>query len=145
MIPPSSKVSNGVKSTKPAPKSSAQIAASNATQSASGKSWTEVINGNRKRKGNAASPPKTEPERRRVIFRREINSPQKSQADLMLVLNETLQRVGISAYVRFSKVGYSQSGAISGLLTERSNTEDRILHHSNILIRAAKSIDGGVI
>ncbi len=126
MIPSSSKVTNGVRSTKPAPKSYAQVAASNATQSTLDKSWTEVTSGNRKRKGNATSSPKVEPKKRRVIFRKETSSPQRSEADLILVLNESLQKAGIPAYVRFSKVGYSQSGAISGLLTERSNAEDLI-------------------
>ena len=63
----------------------------------------------------------------------------------MLVLNESLQKAGVPAYVRFSRVGYSQSGAVSGLLTERSNAEDLIKQHSNNLIRAAKSVDEGVI
>ncbi len=63
----------------------------------------------------------------------------------MLVLNEFLQTAGIPAYVRFSKVGYSQSGAISGLLTERSNAENLIKDYSNIFIRAAKLINEGVI
>lgn len=63
----------------------------------------------------------------------------------MLVLNESLQRVGIPAYVRFSKVGHYQSGAISGLLTEKSNAEDLIRDHSATLIQAAKLVDYGVI
>ena len=60
----------------------------------------------------------------------------------MLLLNE---RVNLPAYVRFSKVGYSQSGAISGLLTEKSNAEDLIRDYLTILIRAAKSVDERVI
>ena len=143
--PSSSKVISGIKSTKPAPKRYAQIAALNTTQSALDNSWTEVTSNNCKRKGNAASPPKVEPEERRLFFRRQANSHQKLEANLMLVLNESLRKAGVPAYVRFSRVGYSQSGAISGLLTERSNAEDLIRHHSNILIRAAKSIDEGVI
>ena len=106
-IPSSSKVIGGMKLTKPAPKSYAQIAASNPTQSASDNSWTEVTSNNRKRKGNAASPPKVEPEKRRLIFRKQANLPQKSEADLMLVLNESLQKAGVPAYVRFSRVVYS--------------------------------------
>lgn len=58
------------------------------------------------------------------------------------MLNE---RVNLPAYVRFSKVGYSQSGAISGLLTEKSNAEDLIRDYLTILIRAAKSVDERVI
>ena len=39
---------------------------------------------------------------------------------------------------------YSQSGAISAVLIEKSNAEQLISNHSNILIRAAKAVDGGV-
>ena len=73
-----------------------------------------------------SSPPKLEPERRKVIFRREPTSLQKSEADLMLALNKSLQKAGIPAYTRFSRVGYLQSGAISALLTEKSSAEDLV-------------------
>lgn len=144
-MPSSSKVINGGKAVKPPPKSYAQIAAANAAQNPSEKAWTEVTSSSRKRKGTSSNVPKVEPEKRRVIFRKEATFPQRSEADLMLVLNESLQRAGVPAYTRFSKVGYSQSGAISGLLTEKSNAEDLIRDHSNALIRAAKSVDEGVI
>ena len=71
--------------------------------------------------------------------------PQKSEADLMLVLNKSLQKTGVPAYLQFCRVGYAQSGAISALLTEKSSAEELIREHSNILIRAAKSVDKGVI
>ena len=63
----------------------------------------------------------------------------------MLVLNESLQKTGIPAYIRFSRVGYAQSGAISALLTEKSSAEDLVREHSNVVIRAAKYIDESVI
>ncbi len=61
------------------------------------------------------------------------------------MLNESLQKAGIPAYIRFSRVGYSQSGAISALLSEKGNAENLVRDHSNMLIRAAKSIDEKVI
>ena len=72
-------------------------------------------------------------------------SPQKSEKDLMLVLNESLQKTGVPAHIRFCRVGHAQSGAISALLTEKSSAEDLIKEHSIVLIRAAKSIDEAVI
>ena len=145
MVPPNTRPTEGSKSTGPIRKSYAQIAASSSTKSATENAWTEVTGGNRKRKSTIPNPPKLEPERRRVIFRREPTSPEKSEADLMLVLNESLQKAGIPAYTRFSRVGYSQSGAISALLTEKSNAESLVRDHSNMLIRAAKSVDEKVI
>ncbi len=42
-------------------------------------------------------------------------------------------------------MGYAQSRAISALLKEKTSKEDLVKEHSNILIRAAKSIDEVVI
>ncbi len=63
----------------------------------------------------------------------------------MFVLNEVLQRANIPAYVRFIKVGYSQSRAILGLLTEKSNAEELLGEYSTTLIRAATFVDKGVV
>lgn len=67
--------------TKPTPKSYAQMASTNASQNASEKAWTEVRNG--KPKNSIPAPRKTEPEKRRVIFRRVNKSPPRSEANLM--------------------------------------------------------------
>lgn len=144
-VPASTKPTEERKTTDPHQKSYAPIAASSSAKKTSEKAWTEVTSSNRRRKIATLSPPKVEPEKRRVIFRRGPSSSQKSEADLMLALNESLQKAGIPAYTRFSRVGYSQSGAISAVLTERSNAEELISNDSNILIRAAKSVDERVI
>ena len=133
-MPSSSKVINGGKTVKPPPKNYAQIAAANAAQKLLEKAWTEVTSSNRKQKGTSSNVPKVEPEKRGVIFWKEVIFSHRSEADLMLVLNELLQRAGIPAYTRFSKMRYSQSGAISRLLIEKSNTENLIKDHSNALI-----------
>ena len=135
----------GKEPTSPPHKSYAQMAASGLPKIITEKAWTEVIGSSQRRKAITSSTPKGKPEKRRVIFRQEALSPQKSEADLMLALNESLQKAGIPAYTRFSRVGYSQSGAISALLTEKSSAEQLVGNHSNILIRAAKAVDAGVI
>ena len=145
IVPSSSKQTEGKKMADPPRRSYAQMAVSNSAKNTTEKAWTEVTSSSRRRKVTTPVMPKVEPEKRRVIFRRELLSPQKSEADLMLALNESLQKAGVPAYTRFSKVGYSQSGAISALLTEKSNAEELISSHSNILIRAAKSVDEGVV
>ncbi len=133
---------NELLQTSPHRKSYAQMAASASPQVRKENTWTEVTISSRKK---ANTTPKFEPEKRKIIFRREDLSPQKSEADLMLVLNETLHRAGIPTYIRFSRVGYSQSGAISGLLTEKSSAEQLVNNHSNILIRALKAVNPGII
>lgn len=46
---------------------------------------------------------------------------------------------------RFSRVRYAPSGAISALLTEKANAGLLIPRLSNLLIRAAKTVDSAVI
>ena len=59
--------------------------------------------------------------------------------------NKSLQEAGIPTYIRFSRVRYSQSEAIFAWFTKRSSAEILVRDHSNMLIRAAKSVDGKVI
>ena len=56
-----------------------------------------------------------------------------------------LQKTEILVYVRFNKVCYSQSDAISGLPIERFNMEDLIKNYLNILIWTIKSMNKKVI
>lgn len=123
----------------------AQMAASGLVKITTEKAWIEVIGNSRRQKATSPNPSKIEPEKRRVIFRQKASLPQKSKVHLMLVLNESLQKAGISAYTRFSRVRYSQSGAIFALLIEKSSAEQLVGNHSTILIRAAKAIDAGII
>ena len=44
-----------------------------------------------------------------------------SESDLMLVLNEALQKVGEGSDTRFSRIRYAPSGSVSALLTEKAN------------------------
>jgi len=68
-----------------------------------------------------------------------------SEADLMLALNEALQKAGESIYTRFCGVRYSPSGAISALLTEKANAGVLIPRLSNVFIRAVKTVDPAVV
>lgn len=65
--------------------------------------------------------------------------------DLILVLNKALQQVNLPTYKRFNKVRYFELGAISGLLTKKSNTDNLLRDHLTALIQAAKSVDKRVI
>ena len=63
----------------------------------------------------------------------------------MLALNEALQKAGEETYIRFSRVRYAPSGAISALLTEKGDAGQLIPQRSNLLIRAVKSVDPAVV
>ena len=57
----------------------------------------------------------------------------------------TYAAVGIETRVRFSRVQYTPSGSILALLTEKADAAMLIPSKSNLLIRAAKSVDEAVV
>lgn len=132
-------------SAKPNPKSYTLIVSTNAALTISEKAWIEVWHNNWNQNNSCPSPPKTELEKKTVIFWKTSKFYQKSKAGLMLILNETLKRLNLKAHVRFSKVGYFQSGAIFRLFTEKSNAEDLLRDYATTLIWAAKFVDKQVI
>ena len=74
-----------------------------------------------------------------------MNFLQNSETDPMLALNEFLQKTSALAYIRFNKDGYFQSSAVSWLFIKKSNIEDLIKYHSNMLIQVIKLLDKRVI
>ena len=126
-------------------KSYAQVVKENPTRSSVEKPWTEVKYANKKNVGAKKGMQKQEPGGRRILFPREEVQPKRSEEDIMLALNEALQKAGEPATVRFSRIGYSQSGAISALLTEKADAKELLETRRNILIRAAKTVDTAVI
>ena len=108
--------------------------------------WTQVNYGNRKLAGKQLCPTaKPDQLGRRVLFPRNVEGQKKSEADLMLALNEALQKIGEESHTRFCRVKYAPSGAISALLNEKANAGSLIPRKSNLLIRAVKSVDPKVI
>lgn len=123
----------------------ATVAAAQPTETPS-QAWTKVTYNNRKN-GVQKSPTlvKAEHYGRRILFPRKNGSHLKSEADLMLALNEALQKAGVESKVRFCRVRYAPSGLISALLTEKANANMLLPQRSNLLIRAAKTVDDAVI
>ena len=105
--------------------------------------WTKVTYGNRKIKPTPAT--KTEPRAHRILFPRKIEGQPKSEANIMLALNEALQKAGVKSKVRFSRVRYASSGSISVLLTEIADVVMLLPKQSNLLIRAAKAVDDAIV
>lgn len=126
-------------------RSYASVAAAQPTQSSS-QPWTKVKYGSRKSgTPKLGTEVKVEQRGRRILFPRQNDSQLKSEPDLMLALNEALQKAGIETKVRFSRVRYAPSGSISALLTEKADATMLIPSRSNLLIRAAKSVDNAVV
>ena len=74
-----------------------------------------------------------------------MSGHQMSEADLMVALNEALQRAGEDLETWFCRVRYAPSGAISALLIKKANAGSILPRLSNVLIRAAKTVDAAVI
>ena len=105
--------------------------------------WTQVKYKNRKLSPQQSTklPASGKYLRRRIIFPREISGHQVLEADLILALNEALQRAGKGLKTRFCRVGYSPLGAVSALLIKKANAGSITLRLSNVLIWATKTVD----
>lgn len=68
-----------------------------------------------------------------------------SEADIMPALNEELQKAGEGLDTRFYQVRYTPFRVISALFTKKKNAGLLILRLSNLLIRAAKTVDLTVV
>ena len=64
------------------------------------------------------------------------------EVNLILELNTRIRSLkGIPRSVKAIKVSYSERGAISVLLSKRSNTEELITRHQDRLIKAIRTMD----
>ena len=115
------------------------------TRLTSEKPWTEVKYGNRKDQMAKKKPQKQEPGERRILFPREKGQEKMSEEDIMLALNEALQKAGEPTSICFSRVSYSQSGAISAFLTKKGDASEILKTRTNILIQTAKTVDRVVV
>lgn len=119
-------------------KSYAQVVKANPTRLSSEKPWTEVKYTNKNHGTTKKGVQNQEPSGRRILFPRQEAKPKKSEEDIMLALNEALQKAGESASIRVSRIGYSQLGAISALLTEKADARELLKKHKNIFIGVEK-------
>ena len=87
-------------------RSYATVAAAKPAQTPS-QPWTKVSYGNRK--NGTPQVVKAEQRGRRILFPRKSGGQLKSEADIMLALNEALQKAGVESKVRFNRVRYSLS------------------------------------
>lgn len=68
-----------------------------------------------------------------------------SKANLMLGLNEALQKAGEKLKTRFCQVKYLPSGAVSTFLTKKANAGLLISRLSNALFWATKIINAVIV
>ena len=109
------------------------------------KPWTEVKYGKRKDRMAKKKPQKQESGRRRILFLREEGQEKMSEEDIMLALNEALQKAEEPTSIHFSRVSYLLLGAISAFLIEKEDASKLLKTRTKILIRAAKTVDRAVV
>ena len=64
------------------------------------------------------------------------------EEDLMLELNTEIRRLeGVPQSVKAIKVSYSEKGAISVLLSDRSDVNELLIRHRDRLIKAVRAVD----
>ncbi len=105
------------------------------------------MNKNRKTNSQLAtkSTTKIDCQGRRIFFSRKVFDQQKSEADLMLALNEASQKASKGLDTQFSQVRYAPSEAISALFTKKTNRGLLIPRLSNPLIWTVKTVDFMVV
>jgi hypothetical protein len=83
-----------------------------------------------------------EPSQRRIIFQRQKNAPKNANLpNLLLALNRAMKQWGLPDHIRLLKLGYTGTGAISGLLSEKAVAPMIIPTYSDSLIKVAIQYD----
>ena len=80
----------------------------------------------------------TEPCQRRIIFKRQKQVIKSANLpNLLLALNKVIKEWGLPDYIRLIKLGYTETGAISGLLAEKATVNILIPYYSDVLVKVA--------
>ena len=88
----------------------------------------------------------TEPSQRRIILQRQKNADKKTNLpNLLLALNKAMKEWGLPDHIRLIKLGYSETGALSGILTDKATATMLIPHYSDALIKVAIQHDTNII
>ena len=88
----------------------------------------------------------TEPSERRVIFTRDtFLSGQADMSDLLLAINLAIKKAGLPDHVRFFRMSYTTTGAISGLLGDRATAGMLCPAYNTLLINTARALDPAII
>jgi hypothetical protein len=80
----------------------------------------------------------TEPSQRRIILQRQKNADKTTNLpNLLLALNKAMKEWGLPDHIRLIKLGYSETGTLSGLLTDKATADMLIPYYSDALIKVA--------
>ncbi|MCJ1360843.1 MAG: hypothetical protein MMC33_010852 [Icmadophila ericetorum] len=82
---------------------------------------------------------------RRLIFEREQGVEKAKEENVMLALNEALQLHGVDRQTRIITVRYTANEKLSVLLSEKAHAKEVEKQYRDLLIRAARTVDNGVI
>lgn len=87
-----------------------------------------------------------EPAERRIIFTRNTLSTGKiNLSDLLLAINLAIKEIGLPDHIRFLRISYTATGAISALLGDKATAEMLCPLYNDTLINTARKFDSAVI
>lgn len=105
----------------------------NITESGAGRGWTTVTNGKKKLKKHPR-------DQRRVLFVRNVQSHSRDPRDIMFEVNKALAHARAHVTVRLIKMGYTDKGNLTGMLSENA-CADELLNYAPVVMAAVKKLD----
>lgn len=111
----------------------AQPSWANITESGASGGWTTVTNGKKKLKKHPR-------DQRRVLFVRNVQSHSCDPRDIMFEVNKALAHARAHVTVRLTKMGYTDKGNLTGVLSENASA-DELLKYAAVVMAAVKKLD----
>jgi hypothetical protein len=103
------------------------------TESRTGKGWTTVTNGKKKVRKHPRG-------QRRVLFVRNVQSHDCDPRDIMFEVNKALAHARAHVTVRLTKMGYTEKGNLTGVMSENASAEE-LLDYAPTVMTAVKKLD----
>jgi hypothetical protein len=105
----------------------------NITESGASGGWTTVTNGKKKLKKHPR-------DQRRVLFVRNVQSHSCDPRDIMFEVNKALAHARAHVTVRLTKMGYTDKGNLTGVLSENASA-DELITYAAVVMAAVKKLD----
>jgi hypothetical protein len=105
----------------------------NITESGASSGWATVTNGKKKVKKHPR-------DQRRVLFVRNVRSHSCDPRDIMFEANKALAHARAHVTVRLTKMGYTDKGNLTGVMSENASA-DELLNYASVVMAVVKKLD----
>ena len=110
-----------------------QISWASIAESRTGNGWTTVTKGKKKVRKHPRG-------QRRVLFVRNVQSHDCDPRDIMFEVNKALAHARAHVTVRLTKMGYTEKGNLTGVMSENASAEE-LLDYAPTVMAAVKKLD----